>query len=717
MSLETPTERETNGHAATAVTPRMEALPDEHAHAIPHAVFVTDRGHYRPFGATLRPGGVNFAVFSRHAERMHLVLFKEGRPDPIAEIPLDPKIHKTGDVWHIFVADLAPDTLYGYRVHGPFAPKAGHRFNGNVVVLDPYAQAVSGGHRWGSPDLPHGQNHGRLARRGRIVCDDFDWEGDVPPATPLQQTVIYELHVRGYTRHPSSSVQHPGTFLGLCEKIPHLKALGVTAVELMPILEFDELDQEHKDPATGELLKNYWGYSPLSFFAPKAAYAVRPGQQVREFKEMVKTFHRAGIEVILDVVYNHTCEGNEHGPTVSFRGLDNSIYYMLDKDGRYYNFSGCGNTFNCNHPLVRDLIIDSLTYLVSELHVDGFRFDLAAILGRGANGKVLEDPPLIQHIAEHPVLAGTKLIAEAWDAAGLTQIGKFPAWGRWAELNGWFRDDIRRFFRSDSGAAGAVAKRICGSLDLYGDSSRHPYHSVNFVTCHDGFTMYDLVSYDRKHNEANGEGNKDGCDWNHSSNYGHEGPTDNAGINALRHRQVRNFLSLLLIAQGVPYILQGDEFGRTQKGNNNAYCQDNDISWVDWELAERNAGLLRFTSMMIALRKRHFALTREEFVNRVRWHGAVLGEPDWSGLKRTLAFQLLGWHTQLDLYVLFNGHWEWQKFALPPQKGGRLWKRLVDTNLPSPNDIVEEADAVLLHPGDHYIAAPRSTVILMSANC
>ena len=440
-------------------------------------------------------------------------------------------------------------------------------------------------------------------RRGRLVVDEFDWEDDAPPATPLAQTVIYELHVRGFTRHPSSGVRHPGTFLGLCEKIPHLKSLGVTAVQLMPILEFDELDSSRKNPLNGEPLRNYWGYSSLSFFAPKASFAAQAGRQVREFKETVKAFHKAGIEVILDVVYNHTAEGNEHGPSLSFRGLDNAIYYMLDREGRYYNFAGCGNTLNGNHPVVRDLILDSLAYLVAELHVDGFRFDLASVLGRGVDGKVLEDPPLLRHIAEHPVLAGTKLLAEPWDAAGLSQLGRFPVWGRWAEFNGWFRDDVRRFVRGDAGATANVAKRVCGSLDLYGDASRHPHHSLNFITCHDGFTLWDLVSYSHKHNLANGENNKDGWDDNLSCNYGHEGPTHDGHVNAVRQRQARNFLTLLLISQGVPFLTQGDEFGRTQHGNNNAYCQDNEISWVDWSLTEKNAGLLRFTRMMIALRR------------------------------------------------------------------------------------------------------------------
>jgi glycogen operon protein len=517
--------------------------------------------------------------------------------------------------------------------------------------------------------------------------------------------------VRGYTRHPSARAAHPGTFLGLCERIPHLKALGVTAVQLMPVFEFDELDGLGCHPGSGERLKNYWGYAPLSFFAPKASYATRAGGQVREFKEMVKAFHRAGLEVILDVVYNHTCEGNENGPTLGFRGLDNAVYYMLDREGRYYNFTGCGNTLNANHPAVHDLVIDSLVYLVDELHVDGFRFDLAAVLSRGADGRVLEDPPLLRHVAEHPLLAGTKLLAEPWDAGGLCQVGKFPAWGRWTELNGQYRDDVRRFLRSEPHQTAALAKRLCGSPDLYAHSPRHPFHSVNFVTCHDGFTLHDLVSYNHKHNGANGENNKDGWDHNFSFNCGHEGPTDNAAVNALRQRQMRNFLTLLFISQGVPLLLQGDEFGRTQHGNNNAYCQDNELSWVDWTLAEKNAGLLRFTRLMIALRQRHFLLGRDDLVSRILWHGTRPGEPDWTGQGRTLAFQLHGRPDHPDLYVLCNAHWEPRRFDLASP--GR-WRRLVDTALPSPDDIVAEKDAVPLRPGDHYLASPRSTVMLIA---
>ncbi len=686
---------------------RESPAPRGIADAVAQQALVTSRGQCRPFGATPREGGVNFAVFSRHAHRVDLVLFQPGREEPVAEIALDPALNRTGDVWHVFVRGLPLPALYGYRVHGPSAPKAGHGFNPRAIVLDPYAPSLSGGQRWGAPD--------GLTRRSQVLAHPFDWEDDAPPATPLAQTVLYELHLRGYTRHPSSGVRHPGTFAGLCDKIAYLKSLGVTAVQIMPVLEFDELDHPHRHQATGEPLRNYWGYSPLSFFAPKASYAARPGELLREFREMVKAFHRAGLEVILDVVYNHTAEGNESGPTLGLRGLDNAVYYQFDKDGRYYNFSGCGNTLNCNHPVVRDLILDSLAYLVSELHVDGFRFELAAVLGRGTGGQVLDDPPLLRHIAEHPVLAGTKLIAEPWDAAGLSQLGKFPAWGRWAELNGWFRDDVRRFVRSDPGVSAALAKRLCGSLDLYGHSAPDSYHSVNFITCHDGFTLHDLVSYNQKHNEANGENNRDGWNDNLSWNCGHEGPTDDPHVNALRQRQARNMLILLFVAQGVPLLSQGDEFGRTQQGNNNAYCQDNETAWVDWSLAEKNAGLLRFTRMMIALRKKYFALTREQFAGRVSWHGTAVGEPDWTGQKRVLAFQLRGAHGQPDLYVLFNAHWEWQKFALPPRDGPWHWRRLVDTNLPSPDDIVEVRDAVPLRPADQYVAAPRSAVVLVAA--
>jgi glycogen operon protein len=674
-------------------------------------VMPIERGHPRPFGATPHPDGINFAVFSRHARQVHLVLFREGREDAIAEIPLDPVRNRTGDVWHVFIKGLSVEVQYGYRVDGVYAPRDGHRFNVQAVVIDPYARALSGGHAWGVHDSngnSNGNGHARRIRRGRIVADQFDWGDDAPPRTPLAETVIYELHVRGYTRHASSGVRHPGTFLGLIDKIPQLKSLGVTAVQLMPVLEFDELDQTHRHPLTGEPLKNYWGYAPLSFFAPKAAYAARPGQQVRELKEMVKAFHAAGLEVILDVVFNHTAEGDERGPTLSLRGLDNAIYYLLDKNGHYYNYSGCGNTLNCNHPVVRELILDGLAHLVSEYHLDGFRFDLASILGRGVDGKPLDEPPLLRHIAEHPLLSHVKLLAEPWDAGGLAQLGRFPSWGRWMELNGAFRDDVRKFLRSEPHVTAALAKRISGSLDLYSGSAHHTHHSINFVTCHDGFTLNDLVSYNHKHNEANGENNRDGSEYNFSYNCGHEGPSDDPPISALRQRQMRNFLTILLVSQGVPLLLQGDEFARTQRGNNNAYCQDNEISWLDWSFAEKNTGLTRFTRMMLALRKSYFALSGQEFVRRVAWHGTKLGDPDWTGQSRALAFHL---HGSPEMYVLCNAFWESLRFDLP----ARAWKRVVDTNIASPEDIVEEPHAVPLRPSDHYLVSARSVVVLIAS--
>ncbi len=676
----------------------------------PHSGLVLQRGDARRLGATVCANGVNFAVFSRHAQEVHLLLFQEGRDDPFADLRLDPVLNRTGDIWHLFVVDLPPGVLYAYRVQGPFDPRQGHRYNPRALLLDPYARAISGGYPWGVSTSPRN----RPERLARVVADDeFDWGDDVSPNIPMNQTVLYELHVRGYTRHPSSGVQHPGTFLGLVEKIPYLKSLGVTGIQLMPVLEFDEHDVPGRHTNSGSRLVNYWGYSPLGFFSLKSAFASKPGQQNRDFKEMVRAFHKAGLEVILDVVYNHTCEGDENGPTVSFRGLDNSIYYILDKEGRYYNFSGCGNTFNCNHPVVRDLILASLVELATEYRVDGFRFDLAAILARSTTGKPLDEPPLLQHIAEHPVLSQKKLIAEAWDAGGLYLVGKFPTWGRWAEFNGHFRDDVRRFVRSEAHATAAVAKRLTGSLDIYGTTAKHAYHSINFITCHDGFTLYDLVSYSKKQNWANGENNRDGWDENLSFNCGYEGPTDNPAVQALRQRQMRNFLALMMLSQGVPFLTAGDEFARTQQGNNNAYCQDNEISWVDWNLAQKNAGLTRFTAMLISLRKRYFSLGREQFLQRVIWHGTKLGDPDWTGQSRCLAMQLLGGQGQPHFQLLMNVHWEPHRFELPLIEGHYRWRRLIDTNLPAPDDIVEEKNAVPILPGDHYIVSPRSIVLLI----
>jgi glycogen operon protein len=574
--------------------------------------FPTGRGRPLPLGVAPGPDGYNFALLCRHGTHVSLVILpREGGREPLAEIPLHPRQNRTGDHWHIRVAGLPPTFCFGWRVDGPRGPRT--RFDPTRLLLDPAAPALSGGAVWAGTCEVDPQ---RTSRRSLFYRGPrYDWGDDAPPLTPIEDSVIYELHVRGFTCHPSSEVKHPGTFRGLIEKIPYLKWLGVTAVELMPVFEFDECDCPFTNPETGEKLVNFWGYNPVAFAAVKAAFAAsgKEDGENREFRDMVKALHAAGIEVILDVVFNHTGEGDDRGRTFSFRGLDNELYYLLDEAGKYLNYSGCGNTVNCNHPVVRDLIMTCLRYWVGDMHVDGFRFDLASILGRDRRGNVMVEPPVVESITEDGVLADTKLIAEPWDAAGLYQVGDFPFGRRWNEWNGKYRDDVRRFWKGD-GFAGALASRLCGSADLYQRGGRLPRHSVNFVTCHDGFTLRDLVSYNEKHNLANGEGNRDGGNDNHSWNCGAEGDTDDPGVLALRLRQAKNFMTTLMLSQGVPMILAGDEFLRTQKGNNNAWCQDNDISWVDWALAEKHAPFLRFVRELIHLRKRHPALRRRRFL-------------------------------------------------------------------------------------------------------
>lgn len=688
-------------------------------------IFTISRGNALPLGSSITPQGVNFAIFSKHATDVSLVLFARGEDEPIVEIPLDPKQHKTGDIWHICIRGIDPLKIrYGYKMDRiPNENPNIHRYNPNIILIDPYAKALSDGGVWG------GDEDDKVKRRERrsIVYfeDEFDWEGDKPLNIPLSQTIIYELHVRGYTIHPSSNVYHKGTFLGLTEKIPYLKELGITAVELLPINEFEELDTDRINPITGERLLNFWGYHPINFFSPKASYAHNNsfGMQVREFKEMVKTFHKAGIEVILDIVFNHTAEGNEHGPTLSFRGIDNSVYYILTSKGEYTNYSGCGNTVNCNHPVVRDMILDVLRYWVMEMHVDGFRFDLASILGRGTDGSVLSNPPLLEAIAHDPILANTKLIAEAWDAAGLYQVGSFPAWGRWAEWNGKFRDDIRRFVKSDPGVVQSLAQRLLGSPDLYAKSNRTPYHSINFITSHDGFTLRDLVSYNQKHNIENGEDNKDGDDNNLSWNCGIEGETDDINVNRLRLKQQKNFATLLFLSNGTPMILAGDEFGRTQKGNNNAYCQDNEISWVDWRLLEKNSELFRFFKLLIRFRKNNPLLNFRDFHNKnakniiVTFHGIRLNEPDLSYESRSLAMEVrVNNNAKKDeitnLYLIANAYWEELEFELPYLGEDKEWGYIIDTALSYPNDILERPKR-LIYQGS-YIAKERSCVVLVN---
>ncbi|MCK4389513.1 MAG: glycogen-debranching protein [Desulfobacterales bacterium] len=677
-------------------------------------------GQPLPLGATSIPEGVNFAVFSRNATSITLLLFKKGTPKPIAEILLDPKINRTGDIWHILVVGMDTSVRYGYRADGPFDPMGnGHRFNKEKVLLDPCARALEGGEIWG-------QGGGR---RCCIVADTYDWEGDRPLNLPLKDTIIYELHVRGYTIDASSGVVSRGTFKGLIEKIPYIKSLGVTAVELMPVFEFNELENKRVNPKTGERLKNFWGYSTMAFFAPKASYASNGwnGNQVKEFKEMVRAFHRAGLEVIIDVVFNHTAEGGSDGPVISFRGLDNTIYYALDPESKdYLNLSGCGNTVNCNHPVVQAFILDCLRYWVVEMHVDGFRFDLASILRRDNKGELLPGPSLVDAIEQDPVLAHTKIIAEAWDTQ-INQVGGFP--GRWAEWNSHYRDDIRRFVRGDKGMAPVLATRIGGSSDLYQESGRRPYNSINYITCHDGFTLYDLVSYAHKHNEENGENNQDGSDRNFSSNSGIEGPTDNSLVNALRLRRIKTFVTILMFSHGVPMILAGDEFGRTQQGNNNPYCQDNPINWIDWHLTEKNAGLLRFFRKLMILRNEHPVFRRSHFLTGVdtnadehpdvSWHGLEVGKPDWSENSRALAFVLDGSelpHEKMDddFCVILNGDRVKQSFEVPQPRAGKTWFRIIDTGKFSPEDILDEDQGVAVIQDRPYPVLPMAAVVFIS---
>jgi isoamylase len=680
--------------------------------------FEIARGQPLPLGATAIRGGINFSMFSKHATEVSLVLFVPDQIEHLAEFPLDARYNKTGDTWHACVRGVDPGIEYGYRVGMSGNPNPlVHRFDPSKILLDPYAHSLSGGELWGKEKA---NRQAPWLRRSRVVDHQFNWQFDQPINRHLADSIIYELHLRGFTQHSSSGTRHPGTFLGLTEKIPYLQELGITAVELMPVTDFLETDSLVRNPLTGEQLINFWGYHPISFFALKASYAsnAKLGAEVREFKTLVKAFHDAGIEVILDVVYNHTGEGDKDGPTLSFRGLDNSIYYMIEPEtGKYLNFSGCGNTTNCNHPIVRDLILDSLRYLVTEMHIDGFRFDLASILGRGTDGTVLANPPLIERIVADPVLANVKLIAEAWDAAGLYQVGSFPSWGRWAEWNGRFRDDVRRFWKGAPNAVQALATRFCGSADLYSESGRAPHHSVNFVTSHDGFTLADLVAYDEKHNQANGEKNRDGMDENDSWNCGVEGPTNEPEILNMRRRQMRNLAATLILSQGVPMILAGDEVGRTQEGNNNAYCQDNEISWLDWGLMDHNKDLLRFVRLLIAFRKSHILFKQREFIGRAEeripriiWHGVRLFQPDWSWHSRSLAVELQFNGEDSDLYFIFNAFSDQLVFELPKYPEGKRWYRLLDTFLTSPHDIAERNEEELLEQGETSQVAPRSLV-------
>ena len=690
------------------------------------------RGVPLPLGAHISGHGVNFAFFSRHPDRVRLELFDRlVDATPARVIDLDPARHRTGDVWHVWVEGIRSGQLYAYRVDGPYQPEKGHRFNHNKLLLDPYATAITRLPDWDfgpargydpsapEKDLAFSKTDDTGAMPKCVFTHEhFHWKQDRPLLHPWSKTVIYELHVRGFTIHPSAGVKHPGTYRGLIEKISYLKELGVTSVELMPVHEFNERQVTGINPKTGQPLGNYWGYEPVAFFAPKASYSSSGGmgQQKLEFKEMVRAFHDAGIEVILDVVFNHTAEGNELGPTLSFRGIDNAIFYMLAENKRYYrDYTGTGNSVNANHPVVRDHILDALRYWVLEMHVDGFRFDLAAVLGRDGTGRLLPNAPLLERIAEDPILREVKLIAEAWDAAGAYEVGSFSE-RRWSGWNGRYRDDVRRFWRGDGGMLGSFASRLCGSADIYARSGKGPECSINYITCHDGFTLNDLVCYRAKHNEANGEGNRDGSNENLSENYGVEGETADARIESLRKRQIKNFLLSLLVSRGVPMLLGGDEFCRTQGGNNNAYCQDNETSWHDWRRLDQHREIYRFTRGMIAFRRAHPVLSQEQFYTEaeIQWFGPDGALPNWWDPQAKQLACLVHEDGPNALYLMFNAGTEACAFRLPAAPGSVHWCLAVDTSREAPQDLFPPGQEPLLEPSLTYAVGPHTSVILVT---
>ena len=682
-------------------------------------------GESFPLGATVYPNGVNFCVFSEYATAIRLLLFDSANAkQPTETIRLDPKVNKTFYYWHVFVPGLKAGQIYAYRANGKHAPEQGLRFDNSKVLLDPYAKAVVGEETYDRVAASSIGNNCATALKG-VVLDPstYDWEGDRHPRIPYAKSVIYEMHVGGFTRNPNSGVakEKRGTYAGLIEKIPYLKELGITAVELLPVHQFDI-----QDVRPG--LKNYWGYSTVNFFAPHKGYSSRRDSlgAVDEFRDMVKALHQAGIEVILDVVFNHTAEGNERGPTLSFRGLDNKTYYILEEDQTYYsNYSGCGNTLKGNHPVVSRLILDSLRYWVSQMHVDGFRFDLATILSRNTFGEPIKPETgmmdVISMIESDPMLAGTKLIAEAWDAAGLYGVGQFVELADWfSEWNGPFRDDVRQFIKSDPGMIDTFAARILASPDIYSRLDTDINRSVNFITCHDGFTLNDLVSYNEKHNLANGENDRDGGNHNFSWNCGEEGETDDPEIEKLRLRQIKNFLTALFFSQGTPMLLMGDEIRHTQNGNNNAYCQDNELSWFDWDLVEQNQDLLRFVKNLIHFTGELEIFAQEKFLKVSRkssrphltWHGTELYKPNRGKNSHAIAFSVSYPAFEEHIYVVFNAYWKPLKFQLPTLELGSQWHRIVDTSLSAPEDFTALKEAERIYANNYQVAS-RSSIVLM----
>ncbi len=674
-------------------------------------------GFYLENGAMVIPNGVSFTIHSQNATSCELLLFRRESCSPYAAIPF-PESYRIGNVYSMIVFDLDIEEFeYAFRVDGPYEPEHGLLFDRNKILLDPYARAVTGQSKWGV------RPQRKCPYKSRVVANDFDWGTSRLPLIPMSDMIIYELHVRGFTQHFSSGVQNPGTFAGLADKIPYLLELGVNAVELMPIFEFDELRDDRS--YNGQPLLDYWGYNPVSFFAPNTSYtaSLEYNREGVELKSLIRQFHEHGIEVILDVVFNHTAEGDENGPTISFKGLDNNIYYMLAPDGKYLNYSGTGNTLNCSHPIVQRMILDCLRYWVTEYRVDGFRFDLASILGRNEDGSPSKNPPLLKQLAFDPILAHVKLIAEAWDAGGLYQVGSFPSWNRWSEWNGRYRDDLRCFLKGDAGLAAIAAERIAGSHDLYNPVHRGQNASVNFITCHDGFTLRDLYSYNVKHNWANGWDNRDGENNNNSWNCGVEGDTSDPAVLKLRRRMMKNAIAVLLASHGTPMILAGDEFGNTQFGNNNPYCQDNEISWLDWRMIEHNQDIFLFFKQMIQLRKAHPILRDATAPARcglpaVSKHGISPWVFDASPENRVIGVMFAGRNasdTDDEMaYVLVNAHWHPHRIHLPELPSEYEWHVAVNTLAPIGKDCINCPEN--RRPTEYQIGIEaRSVMILISA--
>jgi glycogen operon protein len=679
-------------------------------------------GKSYPLGATVYEEGVDFCVFSKNCEEVELLLFdKEDHSIPQRIINLDPKTNRTFYYWHAFIPGLKQGQLYGYRVYGTFAPqKQGYRFNGRKVLVDPYAKAVVMDTYDRQAAIHDGDNCAQAIKSVVVDPKDYDWEGDHPLNVSLAKSIIYELHVGGFTRNPNSGLSEHlrGTYAGLIEKIPYLKKLGITAVELLPVQQFDPMDAP-------ETLTNYWGYSPIALFAPHNGYGTGkdPITTVREFRDMVKALHKAGIEVILDVVFNHTAEGNENGATLSFKGFENKGYYILDEQNQSYykNYSGAGNTLKTNLSIVRRMILDCLRYWVSEMHIDGFRFDLAAILSRDFFGSPVKEPPVLWEIESDPVLAPTKIIAEAWDLNSY-QMGFFTG-HRWAEWNDRFRDDVRRFLKGDQGMITQFTNRLTGSPDLFNHIERDPNRSINFITCHDGFTLNDLVSYNDKRNSYNKENNQDGSNNNYSWNCGTEGPVQTPEVNQLRNQKIKNFLTILIISQGTPMLLMGDEVRRTQQGNNNAYCQDNEVSWFDWALLDKEKELLAFIKRLIRFSHEteffnelsYWTTTDRSGSSHICWHGVKLGYPDWNDTSHSIAFTLSNPDYAYLLHVMVNVYWEPLTFEIPPLPNERIkfWHLIIDTAAASPNDIYDARTAPVIDKFEYRVDA-RSIVILMA---